>query len=151
MASSITLSIQQLSVKPSNFRKRVRKVINKAKLRGGSAKWSEVKWSEVKWSEMWLNEGKDSWQYVFHDCYCLVYSVLIFIDTTLYNCICDCCIFILCRVFIVCVVLCAVFHLIIVLYCVMWFVCVLCLIVVPLPSDENPFAVKINNNNKNNK
>jgi hypothetical protein len=27
-----------LSCKPSNFRKRVRKVINKAKLRGGSAK-----------------------------------------------------------------------------------------------------------------
>jgi hypothetical protein len=26
-------------------------------------------------------------------------------------------------------------------------ICVVCLIVVPLPPDENPFAVKINNNN----
>jgi hypothetical protein len=31
-----------LSCKPSNFRKRVRKVINKAKLRGGSSKCSEA-------------------------------------------------------------------------------------------------------------
>jgi hypothetical protein len=29
-------------------------------------------------------------------------------------------------------------------------VCVLCLIVVPLPPSENPFAVKRNNNNNNN-
>jgi hypothetical protein len=29
-------------------------------------------------------------------------------------------------------------------------VCVLCLIVVPLPPGETPFAVKINNNNNNN-
>jgi hypothetical protein len=53
----------------------------------------------------------------------------------------------------VCVVLCAVFRLIVVLFCVMCVVCVLCLvcmlclIVVPLPPDENPFAVKINNKN----
>jgi hypothetical protein len=58
---------------------------------------------------------------------------------------CDCCIFILCRVFIVCVVLCAVFRLIVVLFCVMCVICVLCLTVVPLPPGENPFAVKINN------
>jgi type IV secretory pathway component VirB8 len=51
-------------------------------------------------------------------------------------------------VFIVCVVLCAVFRLIVVLFCVMCVICVLCLIVVPLPPGENPFAVKINNNNK---
>jgi type IV secretory pathway component VirB8 len=49
----------------------------------------------------------------------------------------------------VCVVLCAVFRLIVVLFCVMCVICVLCLIVVPLPPSENPFAVKINNNNKN--
>jgi hypothetical protein len=42
------------SCKPSNFRKRVRKVINKAKLRGDQR-------SEVKRSKLWLNEGKDSW------------------------------------------------------------------------------------------
>jgi hypothetical protein len=47
----------------------------------------------------------------------------------------------------VCVVLCTVFRLIVVLLCVMCIVCVLCLIVVPLPPGENPFAVKINNNN----
>jgi hypothetical protein len=46
----------------------------------------------------------------------------------------------------VCVVLCAVFRLIVVLFCVMRVICVLCLIVVPLPPGENPFAVKINNN-----
>jgi hypothetical protein len=57
-------------------------------------------------------------------------------------CSCDCCIFILCRVFIVSVVLCAVFHLIVVLFCVMCVICVLCLIVVPLPPGENPFAVE---------
>jgi hypothetical protein len=51
----------------------------------------------------------------------------------------------MCKVFIVCVVLCTVFCLIVVLFCV------LCLIVVPLPLGENTFAVKINNNNKNNK
>jgi hypothetical protein len=76
----------------------------------------------------------------------LVYSMLIFINTTLYNCSCDCCIFILCRVFVVCVALCAVFRLIVVLFCVMCVICVLCLIVVPLPPGGNPFAVKINNN-----
>jgi hypothetical protein len=59
------------------------------------------------------------------------------------NCSCDCCIFILCRVFIVCVVLCAVFRFIVTLFCVMCVVCVLCLIVVPLPPGENPFAVKV--------
>jgi hypothetical protein len=42
--------------------------------------------------------------------------------------------FILCRVFIVCVVLCAVFRLMVVLLCVICVICVLCLIVVPLPS-----------------
>jgi hypothetical protein len=47
-------------------------------------------------------------------------------------------------VFILCVVLCAVFRLIVVIFCV------LCLIVVPLPPGENPFAVKININNNNN-
>jgi hypothetical protein len=57
-------------------------------------------------------------------------------------CCCNCCIFILCRVFIVCVFLCAVFRLIVVLFCMMCVICVLCLIVVPLPPGENPFAVK---------
>jgi type IV secretory pathway component VirB8 len=47
----------------------------------------------------------------------------------------------------VCVVLCSVFRLIVVLFCGMYVVCVLCLIVVPLRPGENPFAVKINNNN----
>jgi hypothetical protein len=47
-------------------------------------------------------------------------------------------VFIVCRVFIVCVVLCAVLRLIVVLFCVM------CLIVVPLPPGKTPFAVKIN-------
>jgi hypothetical protein len=77
----------------------------------------------------------------------LVYSMLIFINTALYNCTssCDFCIFILCRVFIVCVcvVLCAVFRLIVLLFCVMYVICVLCLIVVPLPPGGNPFVVKI--------
>jgi predicted membrane protein len=54
------------------------------------------------------------------------------------------CIFILCRVFFLCVFLCIVFRLIVVLFCVMFVVCVLCLIVVQLPPGENPFAVKIN-------
>jgi hypothetical protein len=72
--------------------------------------------------------------------------MIIFINTTLYNCSCDCCIFILGSVyFIVCVVLCTVFRLIVVLFCVMFVVCVLCLTVVPLPPGENLFAVKINN------
>jgi type IV secretory pathway component VirB8 len=44
--------------------------------------------------------------------------------------------------FIVCVVLCGV------LFCVTHVICVLCLIVVPLQSGKNPFAVQINNNNK---
>jgi uncharacterized membrane protein len=69
----------------------------------------------------------------------------------IYNCSCDCCILILCCVFIVCVVLCAVFRLIVVLFRVICVICVLCLIVVPLPPGRNPFAVKINNNNNNNK
>jgi type IV secretory pathway component VirB8 len=47
----------------------------------------------------------------------------------------------------VCVILCTVFRLIVVVFCVMCVVCVLCLVVVPLPSGKNPFAVKINNNN----
>jgi Na+-transporting NADH:ubiquinone oxidoreductase subunit NqrF len=53
-------------------------------------------------------------------------------------------VFILCRVFVVCIILCAVFRLIVVLFCV------LCLIVVPLLPDKYPFAVKINNNNNKN-
>jgi hypothetical protein len=76
---------------------------------------------------------------------CLLLLILLYI-----NCSCDYCIFILCRVFIVCVVLCAVFRLIVVLSCVMCVICVLCLIVAPLPPGENKFAVKINNNNNNN-
>jgi hypothetical protein len=36
------------SCKPSNFRKRVRKVINKARRRGDHRKGSEMKWNEVK-------------------------------------------------------------------------------------------------------
>jgi hypothetical protein len=52
-------------------------------------------------------------------------------------------------VFLFRVVLRAVFRLIVVLFCVMYVICVLCLIVLPLPPDENPFAVKINNNNNN--
>jgi hypothetical protein len=54
-------------------------------------------------------------------------------------------VFILYRVFTVCVVLCAVFRLIVMLFCVMCVICVLCLTVVPLPLGK--FAVKINNNN----
>jgi hypothetical protein len=56
--------------------------------------FSEVKWSlsEVKWSKLWLKLGKASWHYIFHDCYCLVYSMFIFIDATLYNGSCDCCV-----------------------------------------------------------
>jgi hypothetical protein len=75
-----------------------------------------------------------------------------------YNCSCNCSIFILCRVFIVCiVVVIVVFSFCVgcslcVYFCVLYFVwslcyfvwCVLCLIVVPLPPGENPFAVKIN-------
>jgi hypothetical protein len=48
----------------------------------------------------------------------------------------------------VCVVLCTVFRLIVVLFCVMGVVSCLCLIVVPLPPGENPFAIKINNKSK---
>jgi hypothetical protein len=42
------------------------------------------------------------------------------------------------------VALCAVFRLIVVLFCVMCVICVLC-----VSPGENPFAVKLNNNNKN--
>jgi hypothetical protein len=45
------------------------------------------------------------------------------------------------------VILCTAFRLIVVLFCAMCVVSVLCLIVVPLPSGETPFAVKMNNNN----
>jgi hypothetical protein len=68
-----------LSCKLSNFRKRVRKVINKVKLKEdqrSEVQWIEVKWSEVKRSKLWLNEGKGLWQYLFHDCYCLVMAWL---------------------------------------------------------------------------
>jgi hypothetical protein len=34
------------------------------------------------------------------------------------------------------------------LLCVICAICVLCLIVVPLPPDKTPFAIKINNNKK---
>jgi hypothetical protein len=51
--------------------------------------------------------------------------------------------------FIVCVVLCAVLYERGVLFCVMSVVCVLCLSIVSLPPGKDPFAVKINNNNKN--
>jgi hypothetical protein len=78
-----------LSCKSSNFRERVRKVINRAKWRyeGNHKKCSEVKWSEVKWSEVEV-KGRSWWNvsasvrditYVFHYCYCLVYSMLIFL------------------------------------------------------------------------
>jgi hypothetical protein len=87
---------------------------------GGS--WSEVKWSKV-------------------NCCWIKGRTLYF---TLNNCSCDCCIFILCTVFNVCVVLYNVFRLIVVLYCV---TCVLCPIVVPLPPRGNIFAAKIKNNN----
>jgi hypothetical protein len=40
------------------------------------------------------------------------------------------------------------YRLILVLFHVMCVICVLCLTVVPLPPGENPFAFKINNNNK---
>jgi hypothetical protein len=49
--------------------------------------------------------------------------------------------------FIVCVAFCAVFCLS--MMCDMC-ICVLCLIVIPLPNDENLFAVQINNINNNN-
>jgi hypothetical protein len=39
-------------------------------------------------------------------------------------------------------ILCTVFCLIVVLFCMMCVICVWCLIVVPLPPGENPFAVK---------
>jgi hypothetical protein len=68
--------------------------------------------------------------------------MLLFINTTLYNYSCDCCIFILCRVFIVRVVLYAVFRLIFVLFCVMCVICVLCLIVVLLPLGETHSQLK---------
>jgi hypothetical protein len=64
--------LEALSCKPSNFRTRVRKVINKGEVKGGSAKRSEIQWSEVKRSKLCLNEGKDLRQYLFHDCYCSV-------------------------------------------------------------------------------
>jgi hypothetical protein len=37
-----------------------------------------------------------------------------------------------------------------VLFYVMCVICMLCLIVVPLQTGKNPFAVKMNNNNNNN-
>jgi hypothetical protein len=42
------------------------------------------------------------------------------------------------------------YRLIVVLFCVKCVICLLYLIVVPLPPDKNPFAVKINNSNNNN-
>jgi hypothetical protein len=119
-------------------------------------------WWEGKGSKLWwgwwgcegcvsivkLNEGKvmvkcgciSSWHYVFHYCYCLVYSILTFININIFNCSCNCIfiVFIVCCVsFIVCVVLfeCDVIYFV---WCVL-FVC--CLTVVPLPPGKNPFAV----------
>jgi hypothetical protein len=52
--------------------------------------------------------------------------------------------------FIIFVILCAVFCLSAVCYFVRGVLfSVMCVIVVPLPPDTNPFAVKINNNNNN--
>jgi hypothetical protein len=71
------------------------------------------------------------WHYLFHYCYCLVYSMVIFININLFNCSsnCVCIVFIVCSVpFIVCVVLCAVFCLSVVCYfvwCVLFVCCVL--------------------------
>jgi hypothetical protein len=81
-----------LPCKPSNFRKRVRKVINKAKWMCGR-NHPKMQWSEVKRSELWWgfegyvsvvkwNEGKvmvkceciSSWHYVSHYCHCLLYT-----------------------------------------------------------------------------
>jgi hypothetical protein len=133
-----------ISCKPSNFRKRVRKVINKAKWRGDHRKGSEV-----KWSKLWLNKGKASWHYVFHCCYCLVYSMLSFINVNLYNCSCE--------IYIIVVVIICIRSAQCVLYCMCSFVCcvsfdrgvilcvVCCLFIVsyckPLPPGKNPFAV----------
>jgi hypothetical protein len=77
-----------LSCKPSNFRKMVRKVTNKAKWRCGE-NHPIMQWSEVKWSTLWwgcegyiclveCNEGKvmvkreciSPWHYIFHYCFC---------------------------------------------------------------------------------
>jgi hypothetical protein len=69
----------------------------------------------------------------------------------LYNCSCNCIVFIVCSVsFIVCVVLCVVFCLRVVCYFVWCVICVLCLIVVALPPGKNPFTAKVNNSNNNN-
>jgi hypothetical protein len=71
-----------------------------------------------------------------------------FNNTNLYNCSCD-------RVFsffvgcLVCIILCTMFRLIVVLFCVKCAVFMLRLTVVPLPPGENPFAVKIKNNEHN--
>jgi hypothetical protein len=57
----------------------------------------EVKWIMLEWREG-LKTIPISWLLLF------IYSMIIFINVTLYNCSCNCCIFILCRVFIVCIV-----------------------------------------------
>jgi hypothetical protein len=108
-----------------------------------------VKRSEVWGSKLWLNEGKASWHYVFHYCFCLVYSMLIFININLYNCCCE--------IYITVVVIICIHSVYCVLYCVRSFVCcvsfdrcvILCdacyLFVVsyckPLPPGKNPFAI----------
>jgi hypothetical protein len=98
----IFLIILTLSCKPSNFRKRVRKVINKARWKGdhrkgSEMKWSEVKWSEEKWSEVevrcrevncgWMKGGP-------HD-------ITYFINVTVY---CIACLFLLIIIYIIVVV-----------------------------------------------
>jgi hypothetical protein len=170
-------ALETHSCKSSNFRKRVSKVINKAKwMCGGNhpkIQWSEVKrsWREVNCGEdvkralsvVTWNEGKvmvkceciSSWHYVFHYCYCSVYSIFIFIIINLFNCIynCICCscncsriLFIVYGVsFIVCVVLWLYFCLSVVCYFVWCVLFVLCLIVVPLPPGKTPICI-LNNN-----
>jgi hypothetical protein len=133
-------------------------------------KWGEVRWGEVKGSKLWRgcegyvsvvkwNEGKvmmkheciRSWHYVFHYCYCLVYSVLIFINISLYNCsynciCCSCnCIHCVCYVlYCLCSFLYCVLFQRDVLFCIVCVLCMLCLTVVPPSLVKNQFAVKIN-------
>jgi hypothetical protein len=76
-------------------------------LKWSEVKWSEVKWSEVKWSEtkrreLWLNEGKDLWQYLFHDCYCLIIARL-FLLILLYIIVVVIVVFLFCVVCLLCV------------------------------------------------
>jgi hypothetical protein len=107
---------------------------------GGASQSVRTVWSRegcvsiVKWDagKVMVKCGcTSSWHYLFHYCYFLVYSIIIFININLFNCSCNCiCIvFIVCSVsYIVCVVLCAVFCLSVVRYfvwCVLFVRCVL--------------------------